>query len=70
MILSLIFILGVRNIHAPDSFLVIDGLGRLDWRCRENALKLLFENVSQLILLTPKNDPDVSKFFTQSLFLD
>ena len=70
MILSLIFILGVRNIHAPDSFLVIDGLGRLDWRDRENALKLLFENVSQLILLTPIDDPDVSKFFTQSLFLD
>ena len=69
-LLALIFILTARNIHAPDSFLVIDGLRRLDWRDRENALKLLFENVSQLILLTPIDDPDVSKFFTQSLFLD
>ena len=70
MILSLIFILGVRNIHAPDSFFVFEGLGRLGQGQSEEVLRVILDNVSQSIFLTPIDDPDVSKFFTQSLFLD
>ena len=70
MELSLIFILGVRNIHAPDSFFVFEGLGRLGVRQRDEVLHVILDNVSQSIFLTPFDDPDVSKFFTQSLFLD
>ena len=66
-----LLLLAIRKIYFPNTFLVCDDpFHNMHGDSRMSLLHLLLDNVSQLIFLTPIDDPDVSNFFTQSLFLD